>query len=952
MLGAAAIGAFQTDLSGQIVDVNRAFCEMTGYARHELIQRPHAAFVHPDFKSPPADFSRLVNGEIDHYEREKQYVRKDGTPLWTVVSVSLLRNQHGLPRHTLNVLRDITEQRRAEERLKESEQRYRESFENAAVGITHVGLDRRVIAVNRKFCEITGYTRDDLVGTDIFSITPEQARTFHPQTEALYRGDIPHIEVEKIYLHRDGHPIWVNSTITVQRDRHGNPLYRISIIEDITERKRAEVRLSAEHAISRIIGTAPTMDHAAPRVLKALCDAYDLAAGELWDSDDDGQTFRCSSVHASEELGDGAATWREAALSTVVDDKASLQSKAWRSKRPAWRVNARAGSVSPRKHLFVSMGVVSQMVFPLMAGHRCSGVVFLHARRKLVEDSELEESLSSLGRDLGQFRLRTHTEQALRESETLLRAAARATNDAIWDWDLKAGRVRWNESLKELFGYDIDDERTPEGWWQEKVHPDDREPVLASMCTAAEAGQERWNGEYRLRTAGGSYAYVLDRGHIIRDADGAVIRMIGAIQDVTQRRQLEESLRQSKATLERRVQERTAELEALTESLRLLAAKLSQAEQRERRRLAELIHDELQQLLVAARMQTNAARASGRPEAFGVPLDMAISLLDQAIEEARSLTAQLRPPALYESGLAASLGWLAGWMKKAHGFDVKLKADTSTLDLPEPDAVMLFDSVRELLLNAVKYSGTKTATVSVDAADEEWLLLSVSDRGAGFEVSALRQPRSGGFGLFGVRERITALGGRFEMRSAPGEGTEIKLFWPRTKPADAPPGEFKAAKPEARPAPNFPLPRQEDGQIAVLLVDDHALVRQSLAALLGRQPSIVVTAQASDGEQAVEAAEMYRPQVVVMDVNLPRLNGIQATRLIKEQHPDVVVIGVSIHNDAGTRQAMLDAGASAYLSKDGPVETLLETIHSQALLARARCGAGGLPEASAFRSSS
>jgi DNA-binding NarL/FixJ family response regulator len=148
------------------------------------------------------------------------------------------------------------------------------------------------------------------------------------------------------------------------------------------------------------------------------------------------------------------------------------------------------------------------------------------------------------------------------------------------------------------------------------------------------------------------------------------------------------------------------------------------------------------------------------------------------------------------------------------------------------------------------------------------------------------------------------------------------------------------------------LPRQEDGQIAVLLVDDHALVRQSLAALLGRQPSIVVTAQASDGEQAVEAAEMYRPQVVVMDVNLPRLNGIQATRLIKEQHPDVVVIGVSIHNDAGTRQAMLDAGASAYLSKDGPVETLLETIHSQALLARARCGAGGLPEASAFRSSS
>jgi CheY-like chemotaxis protein/anti-sigma regulatory factor (Ser/Thr protein kinase) len=314
-------------------------------------------------------------------------------------------------------------------------------------------------------------------------------------------------------------------------------------------------------------------------------------------------------------------------------------------------------------------------------------------------------------------------------------------------------------------------------------------------------------------------------------------------------------------------------------------------------------------------------------------------LLDQAIEEARSLTAQLRPPALYESGLGASLGWLAGWMDKAHGFRVELDLDNAMKPLAEEDAVALFDVARELLLNAVKHSGTGQASVGLSAPDKDHVLLSVSDKGKGFDVSALSHPQTGnvGFGLFSIQERVAAAGGRFEARSAPGAGTTVELLWPRTAATGAPPevtiGTQGREAGSARPSGSLAQPARP-GQITVVLVEDHALVRQTLADALDRQPDLSVVAESADGEQAVEAVETYRPQVVVMDVNMPKLNGVQATRIVKKRFPEVQVVGLTVHDDLATRQAMLDAGASACLSKNAPVEVLLETIRRQARLAQ------------------
>jgi DNA-binding NarL/FixJ family response regulator len=118
----------------------------------------------------------------------------------------------------------------------------------------------------------------------------------------------------------------------------------------------------------------------------------------------------------------------------------------------------------------------------------------------------------------------------------------------------------------------------------------------------------------------------------------------------------------------------------------------------------------------------------------------------------------------------------------------------------------------------------------------------------------------------------------------------------------------------------------EPSRWRVLLVDDHAMVRQGLRSILETYPDLEVVAEASDGEEAVESAITHKPDVVVMDINLPRLNGIDATRRIKKEAPNTVVIGLSVHYSSQTNAAVIEAGASAVLSKEQATEDLYRTI--------------------------
>jgi signal transduction histidine kinase len=222
-------------------------------------------------------------------------------------------------------------------------------------------------------------------------------------------------------------------------------------------------------------------------------------------------------------------------------------------------------------------------------------------------------------------------------------------------------------------------------------------------------------------------------------------------------------------TLEERVARRTQEARAL-------ARELTQAESRERQRLAEVLHDDLQQTLAAARMRVQTAANS--PERAEEALQMADEYLGQAIERSRCLAVEVSPAIVRREGLGVALCWLGEHMEERHGLTVEVTAEDAT-DPSDPDvAALLFRIVRELLFNVTKHAEVDSAAVTACTTAGGDLCITVSDQGRGFPTDDLLTRPGHGFGLGSVRNRVEMLGGSCAIHSRPGEGTEVTVIVP------------------------------------------------------------------------------------------------------------------------------------------------------------------------------
>jgi signal transduction histidine kinase len=262
----------------------------------------------------------------------------------------------------------------------------------------------------------------------------------------------------------------------------------------------------------------------------------------------------------------------------------------------------------------------------------------------------------------------------------------------------------------------------------------------------------------------------LVKGH----ADGQIVA--NAIRYAILRKDAEKELKFRNEELEHRVAERTAVAENCAEQLRHLAAELTLAEHRERRRLARILHDGLQQTLVAVKYGLALIKNSDDPcqEAEKIAL-----LIDEAIQTSRSLTSELSPPTLMTGELPPMLRWLAEWFSERHGLEVRLNARDDMGTVPEEITVLLFQSIRELLFNVVQHAEVKSAQVGV-IQRANFIFVTVSDEGVGFNPGQLRAEGgdSRGFGLFSIGERLRYLGGKLDIDSAVGQGSRFSLIIP------------------------------------------------------------------------------------------------------------------------------------------------------------------------------
>jgi PAS domain S-box-containing protein len=567
--------------------------------------------------------------------------------------------------------------------------------------------------------------------------------------------------------------------------------------------------------------------------------------------------------------------------------------------------------------------VVRELVVPVMRGEKIKAI--LGVGNKPADYSQKDVEAMSLLADLAwEAATSKMAEEALRRSEEKHRSILQTAMDGFMLIDGQGRLLGVNAAYCHLSGYGEQELLC--------MHLSDLEAVETAKELAGHIqniigqGWDRFESRHRRKDG-----TVFDVEVSIKYQSGDGGRFIAFLRDITERKLSEEKIRKLNKYLERRVAERTVQLESRAKKLQQLALELSGAEDRERRHIASILHDDFQQQLAYIKMELDLLRKQ-TDEKFRKRLGLLTRLTAECIEKSRNLSYELNPPALHRSGLLAAIDALAKDIERNQGLAVMVQTEPNAEPASFSLASILYRSVRELLFNVVKHAGANSVVVDV-RSKRRLICIRVEDNGNGFDFDAVRsgQGSDGGFGLYNIEDRMTSLGGSMKVNTKPGKGCSVLLTVPKNVSRKTAVSrerlESSERKEFVRDVAAKPIqPHDNKEQIRILLADDHQLIREALAKLLQDCTDLTVVGQAVDGREVVELAAKLKPHVILMDVTMPGLDGIEATAQIIRDHADMRIIALSMHNDADTRQNMLKAGASAYLTKTGSQDALIGTI--------------------------
>jgi PAS domain S-box-containing protein len=555
------------------------------------------------------------------------------------------------------------------------------------------------------------------------------------------------------------------------------------------------------------------------------------------------------------------------------------------------------------------LGIRAQMAVPVLIDDRVEGLLYVDNRSARAFTDHDESVLVRLAAQaaiairnaqiLAAEQLARGTAErlvrALRESQERFQFVARATNDAVWDWDLVSQAVWWNEGVQSLFGYAPEQIGPDITWWHDVIHPDDRARVVSDIQAAIDRGADSWSAEYRYRRADGSYAEVFDRGYVLHDGQGRATRMIGAMMDLTQRKQLESELRQAQ------------KMEAVG-------------------RLAGGVAHDFNNLLTV--ITGRSALLLGRLKADD-PMRRSVEQIQKTADRAAALTRQLlafsRKQVLQRQNLDLNrtVEDIAAMLRRLIGEDIDLLLTLApAAGMVNADPGQLEQVLMNLAVNARDAMpsggtlGVETDRVLLEAPPPDrpdalpagpYAVLRVMDTGIGMDAATMarifepffttKEPGKGtGLGLSMVHGVVRQHGGEVRVRSVPGGGTTFEIYLPQIRTAPAAAETVEAA---ARPAA---------GSETILLVEDEEDVRALAREVLERQGYTVL--EAADGAQALQVHEREgaRIDLILTDVVMPRMSGRELVDRVRAVRPAMPVLFMSGYTeDAILRHGVRDA---------------------------------------------
>ena len=833
----AAIGFSITDLEGRLLEVNPAFCSITGYSETELLFETSGihALLHPsDLPAAIEKTSALVAGEIPAFIAEERYSKRDGTMIWVRSSVSLARDKAGLPVSVVRLTQDITKQKLAETSLREIEA-WNESI-LASVADIHVVFDRewRYVYLNSAALEAIGRPREEVLGRTVWEIYPDLVGT---EVERQYRRAMDERLSVAFDVHYVTNDTWWENRFSPTRE--GLAVFAT----DITERKRAQellkqsegaleetktARYEAEQKyrqifenagegifqstpegnylianpalahmhgfdspeelirsrkdISREVYVEPAQREAFKRALEAHGSVYGF---EHQTVRKDGRKIWISvNAHAVRDHA-GKIVYYEGTAQDITERK--LAEEALRESEERYRdlvenshelicthdLDGKILSVNRAARRlfgyewdeFVGNMNIRDILAPkirdrfddymkqILNEGGTRGTMLVQTRTGEYRLLEYYNSLRTEGvaapivrgiaRDITEER---RAERALRESEERYRELFENSKDAFYVHDMNGVYVSVNRAAEKLSGYRR--EEIIGKHFSEFMTPEHARNVHRHLMKLDAAGETTYEVEFINRKGRQVPVEIFSR--LIFEG-GVPVAVHGCVRDISERKKAQEAAR----NYSRRVIE---------------------AQEAERRRISRELHDQVGQILTAVKMNLHALQQTcSEPETL-MSIDDNLKVIDEAVDQVRDLSVDLRPLLLDDFGLVVALRWYLERQTRNTG--VPAKFVSGSLDEDDRFSSELetacFRIAQEGVTNIVRHARATRISVRLERVLSDLILL-ITDDGAGFDARTLRAGSGGTatLGLRGMEERAQAVGGTITIDSAPALGTEI-----------------------------------------------------------------------------------------------------------------------------------------------------------------------------------